>query len=363
MSFHDDCLVLDGHTDVPSRLFEHPADLRQRLGDRHIDLPRLREGSVDALVFALYVPGTLGPEAGWEHARKLYDLSAAQLQDADLRQVVSVADVRRAAAERAVGVLFGLENGRPLLVPDALEGCAKLGVRYVTLTHMKTHEWCDSSTDAPRHGGLSEQGIDLVRAMARRGIVPDVSHVSDDAVRQVLAVSPVPVVASHSSARALCDHPRNLPDDLVREIARRQGVVMAAAYPPFLSPEAHRVNQERLERLAPTLDALEEVYWRDPGTVTRDAVNLLSAHPLPPATLEQYVDHLIHLIEIGGEEHVGIGTDFDGVVEVVEGFEDAARFPALTDSLLARGVDRAGVRLVLGENFLRVLAAAERFAA
>jgi membrane dipeptidase len=362
MGFHEDCLVVDGHTDVPTRLFEHPADLRQRLPDRHIDLPRLRQGGVDGLVFALYVPVSLEPEPGWEHAQKLYELSAAQLGEDGLRQVVSAAELRRAAAQGAVGVLFGLENGRPLLVPEALDGCARLGVRYVTLTHMKTHEWCDSATDAPRHGGLAEPGIELVRGMARRGIVPDVSHVSDDAVRQVLAVSPVPVVASHSSARALCDHPRNLPDELVREIARRRGVVMANTYPPFVCAAAHRANQERLEHLMPVLETLEEVYWRDPATSARDAMKLFAAHPLPPATLEQFVDHVVHLVELGGEEHTGIGTDFDGITEVLEGFEDVSRFPALTEALLARGLDRAGVRLILGENFLRVLGAAERYA-
>lgn len=363
MPFHDDCLILDGHTDVPTRLFEHPADLRQRLPDRHIDLPRLREGGVDGLVFALYVPATLAPAAGWEHALRLYELSRRQLvEDGELRQVVSVAELRRAAGQGAVSVLFGLENGQPLLAPGALDGCVKMGIRYVTLTHMKTHDWCDSSTDAPRHGGLAAQGIELVRAMARHGIVPDVSHVSDDAVMQVLAVSPVPVVASHSSARALCDHPRNLPDELVREIARRRGVVMANTYTPFITPEAHRANQERLEGMMPTLDALEEVYWSDPATATRDALNLFAAHPLPPVTLEQFVDHVIHLIEVAGEEHVGIGTDFDGITDVLEGFEDVSRFPALTAALLARGVDRGGVRLVLGENFLRVLEAAERAA-
>ncbi|MGH9361948.1 MAG: dipeptidase, partial [Thermoanaerobaculia bacterium] len=234
MAFHDDCLVADGHTDAPARLPEGWADLSRPCPDRHVDLPRLRQGGVDALVWALYVPSSLGPEEGWRHALRLHELAAEQLSADGLRQVAAVAELRRAVEQGAVAVVWALENGRPLLVPGALDGCVQLGVRYVTLTHMKSHEWCDASTDAPRYGGLSEQGVEIVRAMARRGIVPDVSHVSDDAVRRVLEVSPVPVLASHSSARALCDHPRNLPDNLVKEIARRDGVVMANSYPAFI---------------------------------------------------------------------------------------------------------------------------------
>jgi membrane dipeptidase len=362
MAFHDDCLVADGHTDVPARLLEEGADLSRPCLDRHIDLPRLRQGGVDALVWALFVPASLDPEAGWKHALRLRELAGEQLSADGLREVVSVAELRRAVAQRAVAVLWGLENGRPLLVPGALDGCVQLGVRYVTLTHMKTHEWCDSSTDAPRHGGLSEQGVEIVRAMAGRGIVPDVSHVSDAAVRQTVEVSPLPVIASHSSARALCDHPRNLPDELVREIARRGGVVMAAAYPAFLSPEVAKAQQERLAALGETIEALDEAYAGQPGLAAREVARLLAAHPLPAAGLDRFVDHLVHFVELAGEEHVGVGSDFDGITEVLEGFEDVSRYPALTAALLERGLDRAGVRLILGENFLRVLAAAEKAA-
>ncbi|HXO19399.1 MAG TPA: dipeptidase [Thermoanaerobaculia bacterium] len=359
MSFHDDCLVFDGHTDVPNRLWESPADLRERLADRHIDLPRLREGGVDALVFALYVPASLSPREGWDHARELYRLSIEQLRDG-LERADSAEAVRRVAARGAVAVVFGLENGRPLSVPGALEECARMGVRYVTLTHVGTHEWCDASTDDAVHGGLAPQGVRLVRAMNGLGILPDVSHVSDAAVAQVLDVSAVPPVASHSSARALCDHPRNLPDDLIREIARRGGVVMANTYPAFIGPAASLANKKRLEEIGPTLAAMEEAYLRQPQILHQDIQRLMAAHPLPPVPLSAYVDHLLHLVEIAGEEHVGIGTDFDGIPETLEGFEDVARFPDLTAALLDRGIDRSGVRLILGENFLRLLTAAEK---
>ncbi len=363
MSFHDDCLVFDGHTDVPSRLWESPADLSQPQEDRQIDLPRLRAGGVDALVFALYVPSPLPPDHGWQHALALYNISLAQLTvGSGLVQAVYAQDVRRAVGRGEVAVVYGLENGRPLLLPKALDDCTKMGIRYVTLTHVATHEWCDASTDTPAHGGLSDEGIRLVREMNRRAILPDVSHVSDLAVERVLEVSLAPPIASHSSARALCDVPRNLPDPLIREIARRGGLVMANTYPAFVGREAARRNSERMAELRPVLEELDESYMRDPGKVAPEIHRLFADHPLPPVPLATFVDHVLHLIELAGEEHVGIGTDFDGILETLEGFEDVSRFPSLTAALLERGVDRSGVRLILGENFLRALEGAEKVA-
>jgi membrane dipeptidase len=372
MIFHDDCLVFDGHTDVPSRLWESPADLTESLPDRHVDLPRLRRGGVDALVFALYVPASLSVEAGREHARTLFRLSRRQLDTGSgLVQAASAAEVRRAARRGEVAVVFGLENGRPLGAvgksgglpdPGFLGECSAMGVRYVTLTHTASHEWCDASTGEALHGGLAPEGIPLIREMNRRGILPDVSHVSDAAVGQVLAVSKVPPVASHSSARALCDVPRNLPDELIREIAHRGGVVMANSYAAFVGPEAARANAERLAELGPALAELDEPYLREPAKHAEEILRLFADHPLPPVPLSALVDHLIRLIELGGEEHVGVGTDFDGIDAPLVGFEDPSRFPDLTAALLDRGVDKAGARLVLGENFLRLLAQAEKAA-
>ena len=363
MGFHEDCLVLDGHTDVPTRLWECPANLGERLADRHVDLPRLREGGVDALVFALYVPSSLDPERGWKHAQELHRISVEHVEAVEgMEIVVSAEDIRRVWRRGVAGVLFGLENGRPLTVPGSLDACVKMGVRYVTLTHIGTHEWCDASTDEPRHGGLSGEGEGIVWDMTRRGIVPDVSHVSDDAVLHVLEVSRIPVVASHSSSKVLCDHPRNLPDSHIREIARKVGVVMANSYPPFLSPEASQADKKRGDEIRSELRDGEEAYLADPKNHWQERARLLSDRPLPEVPLSVYVDHLVHLIDVAGEEHVGIGTDFDGIPDTVAGFEDVSRFPDLTAALLDRGIDKAGVKLILGENFVRVLKKAEEAA-
>jgi len=363
MGFHEDCLVLDGHTDVPTRLWESPVSLAERHSDRHVDLPRLREGGVDALVFALYIPGSLSPERGWEHARELHRISVEHVEAAQGMEIaVSAEDVRRAWHRGVVAVLFGLENGRPLMIPVTIDACVKMGIRYVTLTHMATHEWCDSSTDEARHGGLSGEGEAIVWELVRRGIVPDVSHVSDAAVLHVLEVSRIPIVASHSSARALCDHPRNLPDELVREIARKDGVVMANSYPAFIGTQASQADRLRFKEVREELLAMEEAYMADPRTHSKTHARLFADRPLPEVPLSVYVDHLIHLIDLAGEEHVGIGSDFDGICDVLAGFEDVSRFPNLTAALLERGVDKAGVKLILGENFLRVLKRAEEAA-
>lgn len=362
MGFHDDCLVFDGHTDVPTRLWESPVDLGVPQKDRHVDLPRLRSGGVDAVVFALYIPPCLSAERGFEHALKLHAATEKALAPlaGKMEIVIKAEDIRRWSWRGIVAVVIGLENGRCLTVPGALEACGKMGVRYVTLTHNGTHEWCDSATDKAAHGGLSGEGERIVRELNRRAIVPDVSHVSDDAVLHVLDVSKAPVVASHSSARALCDHPRNLPDAVIREIARKGGVVMANSYPPFIDPAASQAARERDKILRPEIQETEEAYFAEPEKISKEWGRLYADHPLPPVSIDRFVDHLIHLIDVAGEEHVGIGSDFDGIPDTLEGFEDVSRFPDLTAALLARGVDKAGVKLILGENFLRVLEQAEK---
>jgi membrane dipeptidase len=362
MDFHRDALVIDAHTDIPTRLWEEPADLSRRLTDRQIDLPRLRDGGVDALVFALYVPAALDPERGWAHARELHRISTDALIPGQLVQVAAAEHLERAVRRGEVAVLFALENGRPLTVPGALDTCAALGVRYVTLTHWSSHEWCDASTDEPRHGGLSAEGEQIVWKMGRLGILADVSHVSDAAVLHVLDAASGPVIASHSSARALCDQPRNLPDDLIREISRKGGQVMANSYPAFVGPEAARADTARGKEIKAAMAETEEEYLRNPRQLWRERQRLVDDRPLPKVPLSLYADHIIHLIDQAGEEHVGIGTDFDGIPDVLEGFEDISKFPSLTAALLDRGVDKAGVKLILGGNFLRVLREGEKAA-
>jgi membrane dipeptidase len=345
--------LFDGHTDVPTRLEERPADLRLELPDGHVDLPRLRAGGVDGLVFALWVPPALAPDEGLDHARRLHRLASAALPPGELVEARS-ADQLEALQERgAIGVVWGLENGRPLCMDGALDEIASWGVELVTLCHNATHEWCDSATDTAAHGGLAAAGERIVRELNRRGMVVDVSHASDAAAAHALAVSRAPVVASHSSARALCPSPRNLPDDLVRAIAERGGLVMANAFPAFLDPLALRAHEARTALLGPVFAALREEL---PDPVARAAAEaeLLATQPQPPVPRARLVEHVLHLVAVAGADHVGIGSDFDGIPECPEGFADCRAFPALRGDLLAAGLAEREVDAVCGENWLRV---------
>lgn len=360
LALHREAIAVDGHTDLPTRLFHRPADLGARLSDGHLDLPRLRAGGVTAFAAALYVPPFLDPEQGWEHVLALHRLTAAALRPGELEQVTTAADVRRAKAAGVVGALWAVENGRPLTSEKRLRECAALGVRYVTLTHFASHEWCDASTDEPRWGGLSDDGVGRVREMRRLGILADVSHVSDDAVLHTLDALRSPVVASHSSCRALCGHPRNLPDSLVRDVARYGGVVMANTYPAFVAEAAAEANRKRTAAILPRLEEMAAAPEPDLHALHDAWHDAAAADPLPPVPLAAFVDHVMRLVELAGEEHVGIGTDFDGITEVLDGFGDASEWPNLTSALLARGLSTQAVRWVLGESFLRVLVEAER---
>jgi membrane dipeptidase len=358
----DPLFVFDGHTDVPTRLWEAPRDLGGPCPDRHVDLPRLRQGGVSGLVFAYFLPVALSPEEGLAHAEAMHALTMAQLAPGGLELATTPGQLDAVVGGGGVGVVLGLENGRPLILPGALERLLGMGVRLVTLTHVGTHEWCDAAGDDEAHGGLAPRGEEIVRSLNRAGVVVDVSHVSDRAVEHVLAVSTAPVVASHSSARALCDHPRNLTDELARAIASRGGLVMVNAFPVFLDPAAERANRERMARLREPMRALEEAYAARPADLAAARAQLLAPYPQPPVPLETYVDHFVHLLGVVGEEAVGIGSDFDGIPETPVGFEDVSRMPDLVAALRRRGLGEAALRLVLGDNFRRVWRAVTRAA-
>lgn len=351
--------MLDAHTDVPMRLFESAVDLRNVCLDRHIDLPRLRAGGVDAFFAALYVPSSLSPEQGLEHALRLFELIHAQCRPGGLTLTRSAAEARAARDRGEVGVFLGLENGRCLAVPGAIECLDQIGIRYVTLTHVKSHEWCDASTDRPRNGGLSAAGKSIIDELNGRGILVDVSHVSDDAVRQAIEVSELPVIASHSSARALCNHPRNLPDELIERIARSGGIVMANAFPAFIDQGAAEASNHFLAANGVEIDRLMRDYFEDPGRTSEALGELMASHSLPPVPLETYIDHLQHLIQVAGAEHVGIGTDLDGIPVTPVDFSSVADFPEVTVRLLERGVREDDVVAILGSNLLRLLEVAD----
>jgi membrane dipeptidase len=258
--------------------------------------------------------------------------------------------------------MIGVEGGHA--IEDSLDILRELysrGARYMTLTHVNTNNWCDSSGDAPRHGGLTDFGREVVRTMNDLGMIVDVSHISDDAFRHVLETTRVPVVATHSSARALCRHPRNMTDDMLRDLARNGGVCMINFFSAFISDEVAQVimaaNKKPKKNAGDPTGGTEEM--PDDRTDWDTYLVWFQSLGCPTATLDQVADHIFHVANIAGIDHVGIGSDFDGVPALPDGLGTAASLPLLTARLLERGMSAGDVEKVLGGNFMRVFEAVE----
>jgi len=269
-------------------------------------------------------------------------------------------DVRRIWSEGKVASLLGAEGGHSIGSSlGVLRMMARLGLRYMTLTHSRSTPWADAATDEPRLGGLSPFGETVVREMNWLGMLVDLSHVSPDTMKDVLQVSEAPIIFSHSSARALCDVPRNVPDDVLQMLPKNGGIVMITFVPGFISPEVaehgRRVTAER-ERLA-------KQHPGDEAAVTTGLDAWRKANPEPRAILAQVADHVDHVRKVAGIDHIGLGSDFDGISSVIQGLEDVSTYPALTAELLRRGYSDDDVKKILGLNLLRVMRQAEQVAA
>ena len=370
-------VVVDGHNDIPTIMADEDYDLGvPSAGKYHTDIPRLKQSGMTGEFFSIYVDRqyaspewvaknytTQGGSA--RRALDLIDVSYRMIEKypRELLLATSTADIRRAKREGKVGVLFGIEGGHAIenSLP-ALREFYRLGVRYMTLTHNNTNEWADACCDTARHGGLSEFGREVVAEMNRLGMLVDVSHVSDETMSDVLDVSKAPVIASHSSARVFSNHKRNVPDELLRRIAQNGGVVMVNFYPAFLDERVRVAGLERDQRLKAQRDALREQFREDPKRLDEELRKLNEANPLPNTTLSMLVDHIEHIAKVAGIDHVGLGSDFDGIPFLPEGIRDVADLPVITYELLRRGRSDADVLKILGGNFMRAFAQAERVA-
>ena len=367
LKIHRKAIVVDGHNDITSMMLDDGYDLgTSSVGKYHTDLARMKQGGMTGQFFSVYVDQKYAKEGG--SARRAMDMidvvyRAAERHPGDIMMATSVADIRRAKRQGKIAALMGIEGGHAIENSlFALRDFYRLGVRYMTLTHNNTNDWADSSRDEARHNGLTEFGREVVREMNRIGMLVDVSHVSDKTMSDVLDVARAPVIASHSSARALADHPRNIPDDLLRRIAKNGGVVMVNFFPAFIDQKAVDASKERTARLKPQLDALKEQYKNDAKRLEEETDKLYAAHPLPPTPLSVLIDHIDHIVRVAGIDYVGLGSDFDGVSSLPEGMQDISQLPNITYELLRRGYSEGDVRKVLGENFLRAFAEAERVA-
>jgi membrane dipeptidase len=362
-ALHERALVIDGHNDLPWRLraeFDSDLgrfDLATRQESGHTDIPRLREGGIDAQFLAAYVPSSYEGRGADRVALELIDVIQQAIRTyAELELAVTAADVRRIAGTGKVAILMAVEGGHAIENSlDTLRRFRELGVRYMTLTHSTTNAWADSATDEPRHGGLSGFGEEVVREMNRQGMLVDISHVSDAAMMHVLRVSRAPIIASHSGARAVNDHARNIADGTLREIAAGGGMVMVNFFSGFVVPEAAPVvrNMFQLEH------ELRAKFGDDDAAVERAWKEWWASSPIPRGTVAHLVDHIDHIVRTVGADHVGLGSDFDGVPLTPEGLEDVSKYPAITEELLRRGYGDAEVEKILGGNILRVLTDAE----
>ncbi len=356
--------LIDGHNDLPWEIRNSKAaprdvaayDLRSKTPG-HTDLERLKAGQVGAQFWSIYVPGEI-KDSGFARVQlEEFDIARRIIERYPERFAPAngAADIEREFKRGRIASLLGMEGGHVIENSlGALRAYYDLGARYMTLTHNVTLDWADAAADSARHGGLTEFGREVVREMNRLGMLVDISHVSPGTMSDVLDVTAAPVIFSHSSARALTDHVRNVPDSILQRLPKNGGVVMVTFVPAFVSQEVadyEKAETDEIERLRPQVP--------DTAELRRQVQAWEAAHPRPDATLKQVADHIDHVRKMAGADHVGIGSDFDGISYTPVGLEDVSTFPMLFAELVKRGWSDDDLRKLAGRNMLRVIKSAE----
>lgn len=373
---HRESLVIDTHNDITTPMIDEGFDLGTDGTDAkakiktHTDLKRMKAGGLDAEFFAIYVDKIFVNKAtaeGGGAARRALDMIS--LVDEQVRKhsdvleaATTAEDIRRIAKKGKIAALMGIEGGHA--IEDSLHALRmfyKLGVRYMTLTHTNTNNWADSEADlnnakVKHHNGLTDFGRGVVGEMNRLGMMVDISHVADKTFYDVIETTKAPVIASHSSCRALANHTRNMTDDMLRAVAKNNGVVMINFYDGFLDSRKAEIAMRRRTMQ----DELKEKYPNNALRVNAEMKKWNEANQIGVTPFSTLMEHFIHVIKVAGIDHVGIGSDFDGVPALPEGMEDISKLPNLTIELMKRGYSDAEIKKVLGENLLRVMSQVER---
>ena len=357
--------LIDGHNDLAWEIRESKTapmdvaayDLRTRTPG-HTDLERLKAGQVGAQFWSIYVPGEV-KDSGYARIQlEQFDIARRFIAryPERLALALTAADIEREFKRGRVASLLGMEGGHVIENSlGTLRSYYDLGARYMTLTHNVTLDWADAALDSTRHDGLTDFGREVVREMNRLGMLVDLSHVSPATMSDALDVTQAPVIFSHSSARALTEHPRNVPDSILQRLPKNGGVVMVTFVPAFVSNEVAQYEKretEENERISAEV--------ADTAEVSRRMEQWRAANPRPQATLAQVADHIEHVRKVAGADHVGLGSDFDGITNVPVGLEDVSTFPQLFAELIRRGWSDDDLRKLAGRNVLRVLREAER---
>ena len=374
MKIHKKAIVVDGHNDVTSPMVDEDLDLStntigkyHRDGDPfHTDIERLKTSGITGEFFAIYVGGNrMQTHDSMRRAMDLIDATYREVEKhpATLTMCTTSDEIRRAKKQGKICILMGIEGGYAIENSlYALRNFYRLGIRYMTLTHNVTHDWADSHVTEPKHGGLNDFGREVVKEMNRLGMLVDISHVSVDTMNDVLDVSTAPIIASHSSARAVNDHTRNIPDDVLKRIAKNGGVVMVNFLPAFLDARNRQEENDRAAKLRPQVTELRERFKDDPVGFQEARRKLLAEHPVYVPAYTRIVDHIDHIKNVAGIDYVGLGSDYDGIGGLPTGMSGAEDTPVVTYEMLRRGYTEEEIRKVLGENFLRAFAKAEQIA-
>ena len=374
LKIHRKAIIIDGHNDIPSPLVDEDFNLAtdsvgkfHKDGDPfHTDLARFKKSGITGEFFSIYVSGSTLKTGG--AMRRAMDMIDATMREVERHPNALVfcstaAQIRQAKKQNKVCALMGIEGG--YVIENslfALRNFYRLGIRYMTLTHNVSHDWADAHRDEPKNNGLSEFGKEVVREMNRLGMLVDISHVSDKVMSDVLDISTAPIIASHSSARGVANHTRNVPDNILKRVAQNGGVIMINFYPAFLDDKYNAANNERTARLKPQIDALREQFKDNRAAFNEAQRRLLAENPITVPSYTRIVDHIDHIKNVAGIDSVGIGSDYDGVPLLPAGMNGMEDLVLVTYEMLKRGYSETDIRKVLGENFLRAFAKAESVA-
>ena len=365
---HFSSIVVDTHDDTTQLMLDPKFDLGARQAKGSIDIPRMREGGLGAIFFSIWIPSKVTGPTAVQKALQQIDAVREQVRKhpKDLVLATSAEQIRQAHQNGKIAALMGVEGGH-MINSDlgVLRKYAALGVRYMTLTHSGNDEWADSSTDKAVHGGLTDFGKKVVREMNRLGVMVDISHVSDKTFYDALEVSRAPLLASHSSCRAICDAPRNMSDQMMKDLAAKGGVIQINYHVGFLSQEFRnaekadpKINEAIAEEVAKRCgsDANEGCMLIEGDRITREYV---AKGVLPRVEYTKIIEHIDHAVSVAGIDHVGLGSDFDGA-NMPYGMEDASMLAKITEALLKKGYSASDVKKILGENTLRLMTDVER---
>jgi len=353
---HYSSIVIDGHSDTILKIFYDNINIGNRVKMAHVDIPKMKEGGLDAQIFAVWPDPVYVGRGVAKHTLRMLDRMTSVIEEnnEEMEIALTASDVMRIVKRGKVAAILAVEGGHAIEHDlSLLRTFYRLGVRLMTLTHANTNEWADSANDEEKWGGLTDFGKEVVKEMNRLGMIIDISHVSDKTFYDVLEITSKPVVASHSCVRAICDRKRNITDDMLRALAENGGLIGINFYSAFIDQHFSDEMQFNLEKynVFPEINTREQLE----KVVYERYQNAMAEVPIPPPAFDKLVEHFDYVVKLIGADHVGLGSDFDGINTAPQGMEDVTKLPDLTKAFLKKGYSEDDIKKILGENWLRIL--------